>query len=85
MKPNKIDKLRLNKKTIANLDDAQKASVRGGAGFLSLFGSNCIATNPVAHRCCVPDSTDCTVGTVPTIDTSPCPEPINMSLNCWVN
>ncbi len=86
MKPNKIDKLRLNKKTIANLDDVQKASVRGGAAFLSLFGSNCLTTNPYAHPCCVPTKTKPdTCGTTPSKDTSPCPVVINMSLNCWVN
>lgn len=48
-----MKKLSLNKESLQKLDEKQMSEIRGG-GFLSLWGSNCYATNPQKHKCCRP-------------------------------
>jgi natural product precursor len=49
-------KLKLNKESLVVLNEKEMAHINGGLNFLSLWGSNCYATDPVRHNCCAPDT-----------------------------
>jgi len=51
MKKKKIS-LSLNKEVIDQLDRVQLNRIKGGDEFLTLWGSNCNNSDPVAHQCC---------------------------------
>ncbi len=47
-------KLKLNKESLVVLNEKEMAHINGGVAFLSLWGSNCYATDPGRHKCCAP-------------------------------
>lgn len=51
-------KLKLNKESLVILNEKEMAQINGGLAFLSLWGSNCYATDPLRHNCCAPSTAD---------------------------
>lgn len=49
-------KLKLNKESLVILNEKEMAQINGGVAFLSLWGSNCYATDPLRHNCCKPST-----------------------------
>lgn len=55
-----LDKLELNKETVADLSNSEQKNIQGGAGFR---GGVKAKSDPNTH-CCVTDGEECAVGRV---------------------